>query len=137
MTTEIEGRIRMLERDEVTPELGALYDKLLADRGVIPNMFKTVANVPALAMGFAAFLKPLMGDGALKAWYKELIATRMAFLNHCEYCISSHSYLAKLAGASQAQIEGIENFEEAPFTEPEKGWLSLRRQAARYRSRCG
>lgn len=120
MTTEIEGRIRMLERDEVTPELGALYDKLLADRGVIPNMFKTVANVPALAMGFAAFLKPLMGDGALKAWYKELIATRMAFLNHCEYCISSHSYLAKLAGASQAQIEGIENFEEAPFTEREK-----------------
>ena len=110
----------MLERDEVTPELRALYDKLLADRGVVPNMFKTVANVPALAMGFAAFLKPLMGDGALRAWYKELIATRMAFLNHCDYCISSHSYLAKLAGATQAQIDGIENYEEAPFTGSEK-----------------
>ena len=120
MSKEDQGRIRMLEREEVTPELRALYDKLLADRGVVPNMFKTVANVPALAMGFAAFLKPLMSDGALKAWYKELIATRMAFLNHCEYCISSHSYLAKLAGATQAQIDGIENYEEAPFTEEEK-----------------
>jgi uncharacterized peroxidase-related enzyme len=115
-----QGRIPMLERDQVTPELAVLYDKLLHERGIIPNMFKTVAHVPDLAMGFAAFLKPLMGSGALEAWYKELIATRMAYLNCCEYCISSHSFLAKLAGASDAQIKGIENYEDAPFTESEK-----------------
>jgi uncharacterized peroxidase-related enzyme len=115
-----EGRIAMLERDQVTPELGLLYDKLLSDRGIVPNMFKTVANVPELAMGFAAFLKPLMGNGSLSAWYKELIATRMAYLNQCEYCISSHSFLAKLAGASDAQIKGLESYEDGPFTEMEK-----------------
>jgi uncharacterized peroxidase-related enzyme len=113
-------RIPLLERDQVTPELALLYDKLLTDRGVVPNMFKTVAHVPDLAMGFAAFLKPLMGNGNLEAWYKELIATRMAYLNDCEYCISSHSYLAKLAGASEAQIKGIENYEDAPFDEKQK-----------------
>lgn len=115
-----QGRIPMLERDQVTPELGLLYDKLLQDRGVVPNMFKTVAQVPALAMGFAAFLKPLMGDGSLEGWYKELIATRMAYLNECAYCISSHSFLAKLAGASDAQVHGIEDYEQGPFTEKEK-----------------
>ena len=115
-----QGRIRMLERDEVAAEVGALYDKLLADRGVVPNMFKTIARLPELAMGFAAFLKPLMGDGALEAWYKELIATRMAYLNRCEYCMSSHAYLAKLSGASDAQIDGIKNYEAAPFSEKEK-----------------
>ena len=94
--------------------------KLLADRGVIPNMFKTVANVPDLAMGFAGFLKPLLSDGALQAWYKELIATRMAYLNDCEYCISSHQYMAKLRGASDTQVEGIKSYEIAPFTEAEK-----------------
>ena len=110
----------MLERDQVTAELGLLYDKLLNDRGVVPNMFKTIAHLPELAMGFAAFLKPLMADGALEGWYKELIATRMAFLNQCEYCISSHSFLAKLAGASEAQVKGIEDYEQGPFTEREK-----------------
>jgi uncharacterized peroxidase-related enzyme len=115
-----QSRIRLLEREEVTPELAALYDKLLADRGVVPNMFKTVANVPKLAMGFAAFLKPLMENGNLQSWYKELVATRMGYLSDCEYCISSHSYLAKLAGASQAQVDGIRNYEEAPFTEAER-----------------
>ena len=49
-----QGRIPMLERDQVPPELGVLYDALLQQRGVVPNMFKTVANTPALALGFAA-----------------------------------------------------------------------------------
>jgi hypothetical protein len=79
------GRIRMLERHEVTPEIGQLYDVLVEQRGVVPNMFKTVANDPPLAMGIAAFLKPLMGDGALSGWYKELVATRVAILQGCDY----------------------------------------------------
>ncbi|MGA8103622.1 MAG: carboxymuconolactone decarboxylase family protein [Candidatus Acidiferrales bacterium] len=86
-------------------------------------MFKMLAHTPALALGVAGFLKPLMGDGALAAWYKELIAliaTRVALLNKCEYCISSHSYLAKVRGASQAQVDAVDNFEAGPFTPREK-----------------
>ena len=83
--TLTEGRVPLLEREQVAQEAGALYDKLLADRGCVPNMFKALANVPALALGVAALLKPLMGDGALVGWYKELIATRVAALNQCDY----------------------------------------------------
>lgn len=78
-------RMPMLERSEVGPEIGALYDQLLAQRGVVPYMFKTIARAPGLALGIAGFLKPLMGDGALPGWYKELIATRVAFLQNCDY----------------------------------------------------
>ena len=62
------------------PSSAVLYDALLQQRGVVPNMFKTVANTPALALGFAALLKPLLSDGALPGWYKELVATRMSVL---------------------------------------------------------
>lgn len=79
------GRVRLLERDEVTPEIGAIYDALRAQRGAVPNMFKTLAQTPALAQGVAGLLKPLMGDGALPGWYKELVATRVAMLNGCDY----------------------------------------------------
>ena len=75
----------MLERDEVSPEVGKIYDLLLEQRGVVPNMFKTLAHTPELALGVAAFLKPLMADGALQGWYKELVATRAALLNECDY----------------------------------------------------
>ena len=121
MTQEnTQGRIPMLERDQVTAEVGALYDKLLAERGLIPYMFKTVAQVPALAQGFAALLKPLTGDGHLTALYKELIATRVASLNDCEYCVSSHQFLARLRGASSEQIAAVDSYESGPFTEKEK-----------------
>jgi uncharacterized peroxidase-related enzyme len=113
-------RVPLLERNEVPAEIAAIYDKLLEERGVVPNMFKMLGHVPALALGIAGFLKPLLGEGALPAWYKELVAARVAFLNNCEYCVSSHSYLAKLRGASAEQVAAVTNFETGPYTEREK-----------------
>ena len=119
------ARVPLLERDQVAPEAAALYDELLADRGVVPNMFKALANVPGLAEGVAALLKPLMGEGALAGWYKELIATRVAALNRCDYCISAHRYLALQRGATQKQVDSVgeeveSSFESGPFSEKEK-----------------
>jgi uncharacterized peroxidase-related enzyme len=115
-----QARVPLLEHDEVAPEAAALYDKLLADRGCVPNMFKALANVPSLALGVAALLKPLMGEGALVGWYKELIATRAASLNDCAYCISAHRYLAGQRGATPEQVASYDSFETGPFTEKEK-----------------
>ena len=78
-------RIPLLERNQVPEEVGKLYDVLQEQRGVVPNMFKTVAHTPSLALGIAGFLKPLLGDGALSGWYKELVATRVAILQGCDY----------------------------------------------------
>jgi AhpD family alkylhydroperoxidase len=120
-----EGRVPMLERDQVPPELGVLYDTLLNQRGVVPNMFKTVANTPALALGFAALLKPLLSDGALPGWYKELVATRMSVLQGSLYAVTAHSVSARQKGAKEEQIVAIKSdFESGPFTEAEK--LGLR-----------
>jgi uncharacterized peroxidase-related enzyme len=115
-----DSRITLLEREQVPAEIQTIYDKLLAERELIPNMFKAVANIPNLALGFAAFLKPLMSNGALSATYKELVATRIAALLHCDYCISSHLYLAARNGATQEQIDAVNDYETGPFTEKEK-----------------
>jgi AhpD family alkylhydroperoxidase len=120
-----QGRIPMLERDQVPPELGGLYDALLRQRGVVPNMFKTVANTPPLALAFAALLKPLLTDGALPGWYKELVATRMSVLQGSLYAVTAHSLSAKQKGATEEHIIAIKaDFESGPFTETEK--LGLR-----------
>jgi uncharacterized peroxidase-related enzyme len=125
IATSIEARVPLLEREQVPDEVAALYDKLYVDRGVVPNMFKVFAIVPPLALGIAALLKPLMAEGALVGWYKELIATRVASLNQCEYCISAHRYLALQRGATPEQVASLgetsaDSFETGPFTEKEK-----------------
>ncbi len=114
------GRIPMLERDQVTPEVGALYDALLQQRGVVPNMFKTIAHIPAMAQGFVAFLRPIVGDGALPAWYKELVAIRVCLLHRFEYGIKAHSLSARQKGATEQQLNALQEFETGPFSEAEK-----------------
>jgi uncharacterized peroxidase-related enzyme len=126
--TTNQARVPLIERDAVAPEAIALFDKLLADRGCVPNMFKALANVPGLALGIAALIKPLMGEGAVAGWYKELIAMRVASLNQCGYCISAHRSLAGQRGATPEQVASLgetsaDTFETGPFTEKEKAGL--------------
>jgi uncharacterized peroxidase-related enzyme len=123
--SSLEARVPLVEREGVPAEVAVLYDKLYADRGVVPNMFKALANAPELVLGIAALLKPLMGEGALAGWYKELIATRVAALNQCDYCVSAHRRLARLRGATAEQVASLDAFESdafetGPFTEKEK-----------------
>jgi 4-carboxymuconolactone decarboxylase len=113
-------RIKLLERDAVTPDAAALYDALLAQRGVVPNMFKVLAYSPDIAKGVAGFLKPLLSDGALPGWYKELVAVRVSILCESEYAIRAHSISAQKKGASAVQIEAVADFENGPYTEKEK-----------------
>jgi alkylhydroperoxidase family enzyme len=117
----VEPRIPLLERDQVSPEIANVYDALLQQRGVVPNMFKTLAHTPALALGIAGFLKSLLSDGALPGWYKELIATRLCALHNSQYAISAHALSAKQKGATDEQITAAKgDFERGPFTDPEK-----------------
>src|SRR6202051_5205693 len=113
-------RIKLLERNAATPEAAALYDALLAQRGVVPNMFKALAYSPEIAKGVAGFLKPLLRDGALPGWYKELVAVRVSILCESEYAIRAHTISAQKKGASAAQIEAVGDFENGPYTEKEK-----------------
>jgi alkylhydroperoxidase family enzyme len=118
--TQTNARVSMLQRDAVTPEIGAIYDALQAQRGVVPNMFKVLAHVPVVAQGVAGFLKSLLGDGALAGWYKELIAVRIAILCESEYAIRAHKISARQKGAYEVKIAGVEQFEEGQFDEREK-----------------
>jgi AhpD family alkylhydroperoxidase len=114
-------RIPLLTRDEVSPEVAAVYDALLAQRGVVPNMFKTLAHTPALALATAGYLKALLSDGALPGWYKELVATRLSVLQQSAYATSAHALSARQKGATEPQIAAVQaDFEEGPFTNAEK-----------------
>src|ERR1700737_1892567 len=119
MTSE-NSRIKLLDRDSVTAEAAALYDALLAQRGVVPNMFKALAYAPDIAKGVAGFLKPLLSDGALPGWYKELIAVRVSILCESEYAVRAHSISAQKKGAAPDQIAAVADFENEPYSEKKK-----------------
>lgn len=78
-------RISRLDRDQVSPEAGEIYDHFLKVRGNIPNMFRTVAHRPELLRTMIAHFRAVMETGTVPAKLKELVITRTSQINHCEY----------------------------------------------------
>jgi len=113
-------RVHLLERDAASPDAQKIYDALLATRGVVPNMFKALSHRPEIAAGVAGFLKPLLSDGALPGFYKELVAVRISQQHRSTYAIRAHSISARQKGATDAQVDGVANFESGPYSEKEK-----------------
>ena len=78
-------RITRLEKDQVDPEIGAIYDSYLKERGNVPNMFRTVAHRPEIFRTMIAHFRAVMNTGTLPAKLKELVIVRTSQINHCEY----------------------------------------------------
>jgi uncharacterized peroxidase-related enzyme len=79
--------------------LGAVKSKL----GLVPNMVRAMANSPAALNAYLQFSGALAG-GSLSAKSREQIALAVGQANECDYCLSAHSALGKMAGLTPDQI---------------------------------
>lgn len=72
--------------------------------GIVPNMFRLIANSPAALEGYLG-LSDALNKGTLPAATRERIALAVAEENGCDYCLSAHTYLGKnLARLDDAEI---------------------------------
>jgi uncharacterized peroxidase-related enzyme len=62
--------------------------------GVVPNLFRLVANSPAALEGYLG-LSGALGKGRLPAATRERIALAVAEINGCSYCLSAHTHFGK------------------------------------------
>src|ERR1700734_2416688 len=89
------SRISRLDRDEVTPEMAALYDKAFAQRGNVPNMFRVMAHRPEIFATMQAHFGAVLNTGTVSTKLKELIIVRTSQVNEPPYCLASHTILAR------------------------------------------
>ena len=68
-----------------------ILDAVNKQLGVVPNMFRLIAQSPAVLQGFAANNGALAKTLDVKT--RERIALAVAQTNGCDYCLSAHSYL--------------------------------------------
>ena len=79
-----------------------------ANIGMVPNLFSTFAQSPAVLHGYLGFSDAL-GNGVLTAKQREIVALAVAQANECQYCLSAHTLMGKGAGLSS---EGIRKARE-------------------------
>jgi uncharacterized peroxidase-related enzyme len=120
------SRISRLDRSEVTPDIVALYDKVFALRGNVPNMFRVMAHRPEIFATMQAHFGAVLTTGSVPTKLKELIIVRTSQVNETPYCLASHRILAKGLGWSDDQLTHLADWPKRDdFTPAEKAALRL------------
>lgn len=96
--------IPALPRDAVGPAIGASLDAVKNKLGMLPNMFRTLAQTPVALNAFLQ-LSDVAGSGRLSAKQREQIALTVGESNDCGYCVAAHDAIGKLVGLTPVQIE--------------------------------
>ena len=96
-------RITLIDPAEATGPAAEKLAEIKVAFGIVPNMFKAVANSPAaLNSMWGAF--GALGAGRLGAKLGEQIALAIADRNGCNYCIASHTALGRKVGATAQEM---------------------------------
>ncbi|HUX28828.1 MAG TPA: carboxymuconolactone decarboxylase family protein [Terracidiphilus sp.] len=120
------SRISRLDRSEVTLEMAALYDKVFAQRGNVPNMFRVMAHRPEIFTTMQAHFGAVINTGTVSAKLKELLVVRTSQVNATPYCLASHTILANRLGWSDEQLANLADWPNRDdFSPAEKAALRL------------
>jgi AhpD family alkylhydroperoxidase len=97
---------RLIEYDEASAEIRAVYDDIMATRGTdwINNFWKALANDPPTLRRTWASIKDVMAPGVLHPLTKELLYLAVSVSNGCAYCIASHAAAAKKQGMTAEML---------------------------------
>ena len=101
--------------------------KRLADLwGTPPNLYRCLANHPALVAAWTEFSKMLRHDTRTPRALRELVILRGGQLMRSEYEWAQHLPMARKSGVREAQIAALANWRtSAEFDEREKAALEL------------
>lgn len=96
-------RVQPVDPKTATGETKKVLDDVRAKYGMIPNVFRGLANSPAVVRAYLA-LGDALSKGVLSAKVREQIAIAVANANGCQYCLAAHSAVGKMLGATEAEL---------------------------------
>lgn len=101
--------VPLLEYDDASPEVRAIYDDIRAVRRTdyINHFWKALAHQPDNLRRVWSTVKEVMGPGALDPLTKELLYIAVSIANGCDYCVRTHTAAAAAKGLTRAQYQEL------------------------------
>jgi uncharacterized peroxidase-related enzyme len=112
--------LRLIEEDEATGEVAALFEEIKREMMVpaVPNLFKALAASPAaLAIEWALF-RALYTHGTLPQSLSAMILYAVAEQNECQYCSASHELSCRTLGIDEETLHKLVH--DLPQLTPER-----------------
>src|SRR5450756_2123895 len=95
-----------------------VYREIEETLGLVPSFMRAVPD-SSLEMEWHLLKRVQMEEGAIPNKYRELIGIGIAATSKCRYCVLFHTEMAKLNGATDAEIE-----DAVHFAKSSAGWSS-------------
>ena len=98
---------RPIQPEDASPEVKAVFDDIMATRKTewINDFWKVLAHHPPTLKRTWESLKQVMAPGgALDPVTKEMIYLAVSITNGCDYCIASHTAVARAKGMTEAML---------------------------------
>jgi AhpD family alkylhydroperoxidase len=93
-----------------------IYRDIEETLGLVPTFLKSVPD-STLEEEWSIFKKIQLSDTLIPGKYKELIGLGVSAVTKCRYCVLFHTEVAKLMGATDAEIE-----EALHYAKVSTGW---------------
>ncbi|GJL94548.1 MAG: alkyl hydroperoxide reductase AhpD [Hyphococcus sp.] len=97
------SRITKVSDETASPAAEDLLGAIKTKVGMVPNLYRVLANQPAALSGLLQ-LNEELGKGAFNAQTREAIALTVAGANSCDYCASAHSAISKSLNVDASEI---------------------------------
>lgn len=97
---------KLLSDEELSPEAKAVFDDIRATRGsdFVNNVWRALAyDPPLLKRTWEGLKEVMMKPGALDPVTREMIYIAVSTANSCQYCVHSHTAMARAKGMTDAQ----------------------------------
>ena len=98
--------------DIMTRTRAEVYAEMQQMLGLVPSFFKTMPDT-SLDMEWQLMKQVQMMPGAIPNKYRELLGVGISAVTKCKYCAFFHTEIAKLHGATDAEIEEAVHFAKA------------------------
>ena len=118
---------RLSYADETSSaEIKVLADQIRVERGgKLNNLYRMLLNSPPVAAGWLHLLTAIRQQCELSGRYRELAILRIAVINDAPYEYKAHIPFALKEGVTQAQIDGLKNWQNAqPYNDAERAVLA-------------
>ena len=101
-------RLQFVEQSQATGKVKEIYETVQGKIGMVPNLYRILAASPAVLEGYFDFNMTL-AQTSLSSKLREQLAIAIASTNHCQYCLSAHTLLGKMAGLEQEELMNAQN----------------------------
>ena len=97
------SKVPLLQSADAPGRSREILDATEAKIGMVPNLYRALAASPAALQAYIQMAETLSA-GVLPAKTRESLAVAIAEANGCEYCLSAHTAIGKMAGLNDESI---------------------------------